>query len=574
MHPVLLIPVFACALAALIAAAILARDPGQRANRLIAMVLLSSAWWSLCEVVWNLQDDPELVLWLIKLSSLGWLWLGAFALHVFTELHGDARSRLRRLVPAAYATAAVAILLYVATPWCLSEAVRTPWGWGYRFGPLFPVTYAATMGFVVLALVNWPRLFSAANRERRQAKWMFVGMALPCGVSSLTDVMLPYLGVQVPRLGSASLLVMGCVVGWSLRRHGHFLLAPDSFAREILETLGDGVVLLHPSGRIRFCNGGLARLAEREREALHDVPLSELLPGLPGAAGELLQDVEIELHTRSGQRVPVSVSSIPLQGDRGETAGHVWVVRDLREVTDLRNRLVTAGRLAAVGELAAGIAHEIANPIAFVRANLGELRSHWTELGTAVEKRGGDEHLVGLSEEGRDLIDECAEGVERVAAIVRDVGAFAHVGRGKSERVNVNQVMDNAVGIAVLSFSVVVERCYADVPDVACDPQQLKQVFLNLLLNALQAVEDYGRIRLVTQGRGEWVTIRVEDDGPGIDAEALERIFDPFFTTRASGQGLGLAHSYQIVRSYGGEIVASSQPGEGARFEVRLPVAA
>jgi signal transduction histidine kinase len=249
-------------------------------------------------------------------------------------------------------------------------------------------------------------------------------------------------------------------------------------------------------------------------------------------------------------------------------------VRDLREVTDLRNRLVTAGRLAAVGELAAGIAHEIANPIAFVRANLGELRSHWTELGTAVEKRGGDEHLVGLSEEGRDLIDECAEGVERVAAIVRDVGAFAHVGRGKSERVNVNQVMDNAVGIAVLSFSVVVERCYADVPDVACDPQQLKQVFLNLLLNALQAVEDYGRIRLVTQGRGEWVTIRVEDDGPGIDAEALERIFDPFFTTRASGQGLGLAHSYQIVRSYGGEIVASSQPGEGARFEVRLPVAA
>jgi signal transduction histidine kinase len=181
---------------------------------------------------------------------------------------------------------------------------------------------------------------------------------------------------------------------------------------------------------------------------------------------------------------------------------------------------------------------------------------------------------LGLSEEGRDLIDECAEGVERVAAIVRDVGAFAHVGRGKSERVNVNQVMDNAVGIAVLSFSVVVERCYADVPDVACDPQQLKQVFLNLLLNALQAVEDYGRIRLVTQGRGEWVTIRVEDDGPGIDAEALERIFDPFFTTRASGQGLGLAHSYQIVRSYGGEIVASSQPGEGARFEVRLPVAA
>ena len=167
------------------------------------------------------------------------------------------------------------------------------------------------------------------------------------------------------------------------------------------------------------------------------------------------------------------------------------------------------------------------------------------------------------------------EGVDRVASIVRDVGAFADAGRGRFQRVDLNEVLDHAVGVAVLSFSVVVERCYAELPPVHCDPHQIKQVFLNLLLNALQAVGDRGNIRLVTQARDGWAEVRVEDNGPGIPEDVIDRVFDPFFTTRPTGEGLGLglAQCYQTLLRHGGEISVSSTPGLGATFEVRLPAA-
>jgi signal transduction histidine kinase len=139
----------------------------------------------------------------------------------------------------------------------------------------------------------------------------------------------------------------------------------------------------------------------------------------------------------------------------------------------------------------------------------------------------------------------------------------------------VNALLDDVLGVASLSFSVQVERCYGALPNILGYEQQLKQACLNLVLNAIQAVGDYGKIRLITQTEGDEVTIRVQDDGPGIPDDAIERIFDPFFTTRpGEALGLGLAQCFQIVRAHGGEISAYSTPGRGAVFEVRLPVPA
>jgi signal transduction histidine kinase len=575
MHPIVLIPLAACVLGTMGAGAILARDPTDRINRLVAATLCCSAWWSLCEVIWNIQQDPEVVLWLIQASAFGWVPLGALALDVFTVIEGDQRSRLRRLVPVAYASAAVGILLYTTTPWCLSEVVRTGWGWGYRIGPLFPFVYVAAMGWVLLVLVNWPRLFTGGLRERRQARWLFVGLAVPGTVASITDVLLPYLDIQVPRLGSTSILALGGVAASTLRRHGYFLLAPSAFAREILETLHDGVALLHPDGRIRTCNGGLARLVGAGADALQGRPIAELLPGLPAGGPSSLRELKLGLQSAVGTTIPVSVSSSLLRQRSGAGVGHVFTIRDLREVTELRNRLMVSGRLAAVGELAAGIAHEIGSPISSVRSKLLDLHRYWQAFTDAAPKHGAGAELATLLAEGEELIEESVEGVARVASIVGNVGAFSRAGRGDSELVDVTALLDNAVGVAVLSHSVVVERCLGELPPVRCNAQQIKQVFLNVLLNALQAVGESGRIRLVTQARGGWVSVRIQDDGAGIPESDLERIFDPFFTTRPTGEGLGLglAHSFQILRHHGGEISATSEPGCGTTVEVRLPAA-
>lgn len=574
MHPFLLVPLLSCVLAATTASAILSNDPGQRANRLVTAILVCSAWWSLCEVVWNVQDDPRIVLWLIKASSLAWLWLGPLCLDLLYELTGDSHSRLRRVLPVAYAGAAVSIVLYVATPWGLSEAVPTSWGWSYRFGPIFPALYGFTLLCVLLALASWPSLLTRSlPREKNQARLLLAAIATSLSVASLTDVVLPMMDVHVPRLGATSLLVMGWLVVWSVRRHGYLMMAPGAFASEILAALRDGVALLHPDGSIRRCNEGLARLTGRGVEELQGRPVEELLPELPRSQIASVEDVETELRPAQGEPVPVSVSSSLLRDADGSPLGAVLAIHELREVTALRSRLVTSGRLAAVGELAAGIAHEIGNPISFVRANLRQLRRHWQTLEEALEKAGVDTALEQVAREGQELLAEAAEGVERMAGIVRDVGSFSHAGGGRPEPADLNQLVDSAVGVAALSFSVVVERCFAALPPVPCDPQKLKQVFLNLLLNALHAVGDYGRIRLVTQDQGDWVSVRVEDDGPGIPEDAIDRVFDPFFTTRpAEGVGLGLAHCYEIVHAHGGNISVSSKSGQGATFEVRLPV--
>jgi signal transduction histidine kinase len=577
MHPFIFMLVLSCMTACVLGGAILALDPGQRTNRLVASVVGCSAYWSLCEILWNLSDDPNTVLWLIRFSSFGWIPLGALALDLFVEVTGRPRSQVGNVVRTAYATAGLAIGLYLFTPWCIQSPIRLSWGWSYSLGRLFPLAFLPTIFYVSSVLVMWPSLVAKeiSPGEKRQVLWMFFGILVPATVASITDVLMPWLGIHFPRLGSTSILVTGGIVAWCVRRYGHFLLAPGAFTQEILDTLRDGVGLLRTDGRIRSCNGALARLIGVPRESLREWPICEFLPVLALDPSEEALDRETTLSSAANGEIPVSVSSSPLRDDKDQVIGCVIAVRDLREVMTLRSRLVTSGRLAAVGELAAGIAHEINNPITFVRANFVALRKDWSKLAVASETLDCQNDLDARMHEAEEILEESLEGVDRIATIVRDVGTISHAGVGNPEMVCINELLENAVNVAALSFSVTMERRYSDLPRVRCAPQQLKQVFLNLLINAFQAIGDFGRIRLVTGIVDGDVEIRIEDDGCGIPEEDIERIFDPFFTTRPVGEGtgLGLALCYQIVRNHGGEINVESEVDVGTSFRVRLPAA-
>ena len=253
----------------------------------------------------------------------------------------------------------------------------------------------------------------------------------------------------------------------------------------------------------------------------------------------------------------------------------IVVVRDLREVEELRKTMVQQARLAAVGELAAGIAHEINNPIAFVRSNLTLLENHWKQLCNDADFGDRSDELELIAQEGKELLTESLDGVQRTADIVRDVRRFTHSGSEVRELANIALLFDGATSMArpQLAPGVTMERDYITVPDVECAPQDLRQVFLNLIVNACQAVGNSGNIRLLTRSNANWVIGTVEDDGPGVPAEIQERIFDPFFTTKTVGEGtgLGLGIALQIVSNHGGDISVESKPGEGSRFQVRLP---
>jgi two-component system NtrC family sensor kinase len=339
--------------------------------------------------------------------------------------------------------------------------------------------------------------------------------------------------------------------------------------------------MLRLDGRVRSGNPAMARLLGCEQRELAGLDIAKMIHGLRAPLTGDLVEVECELHALSGDVISVSLSSTVLRDRQGAPIGYVLVAWDLRELQALRGRLVVSGRLAAVGELAAGIAHEINNPLAYVRANLSLLRQHWETLGSQLEKSGDREQTESsgdLLAEGAEMIDESLEGVDRASAIVRDVKGLAHAGRGQRTMADLNELLDGVLRVAApqLRGTAEVEKQYDSLPLIACAPQELQQVFLNLVLNARQAIDGHGTIIIRTKAQRNAIVVWVEDDGNGISPDLLDRIFDPFFTTKSIGEGtgLGLGIAHEIVRKHGGEISVESTSEQGTSFCVRLPIPA
>jgi two-component system NtrC family sensor kinase len=268
------------------------------------------------------------------------------------------------------------------------------------------------------------------------------------------------------------------------------------------------------------------------------------------------------------------------------------------ELEDAQNQVIQADKLASLGQIAAGVAHEINNPIGFVLSNVGTLDSYLKSLFELLDAcLETDRSLpvpippssvrTRLLCEETDfkflrgdvvaLLGESRDGLLRVKNIVQDLKNFARGGPDETwETVDLNAGLDGTLNIVrtELKYKAAIETHYGNLPPVECLPSRLNQVFLNLLVNAGQSLGVDGTIVISTGSDGDEVWVRVEDNGCGIPAENLKRIFEPFFTTKVVGQGtgLGLSVSYAIVQKHGGTIDVDSQVGRGTRFTVRLPI--
>ncbi len=582
----LLLPLGSCVALSVLGAAILARDSSTPGSRLSGILILGQAFWAACEVVWNTTADPHVALVLVKLSALAWVGIGPIGLHLVLEAIGEPATRLRAKLRYFYAVSAVFLLLDWTTPWIHTGVVPVAWGWGYELGPVYPAYWVLTTAALIGGLIRGARAYRdlPSADERAQVLWIGGGILAPLTIASVTDGVLPFLGIQVVHLGTASFVILGSTVAWSAHRHGFGILAPSVHTAEIVETMRDGLVMLRLDGKIRNANEAMAKLAGRSRRALSGVPIEDLVGCNPvdlhASGSEPGPEIEGELKPMSGKPFPVLLSTSALRSRRGVPAGFAVVIRDQREVVSLRERLLVSGRMAAVGQLAAGVAHEINNPMAYIRANLMMLRENWGTLRAAGTNRDGTgkcpEELETLWGEGEELIDESLEGVERTSAIVRGIREFSYLGSSVRERSDLNLLVEAAQRMAAprLNRTARIEIEYGDVPEIICSPREIQQVILNILINAADAVEGAGEIRLSTRRVGEFVQLSIHDNGVGIDVDAQERIFDPFFTTKAVGEGtgLGLSISYEIVSRHGGSIEVDSAPGRGTTFRILLPI--
>ncbi|WP_457350391.1 ATP-binding protein [Roseateles sp. P5_D6] len=348
--------------------------------------------------------------------------------------------------------------------------------------------------------------------------------------------------------------------------------------------------------------------SDEDFEALSQIAIPVLSRG-----GSLLH--EMEVCTLAGNTLWVQIIAY-VSNPEEPTAGTWWLLQDRTEVRrvqrelelnyerikqtnnrleEAQNQLLQAEKMASIGQLAAGVAHEINNPIGFVSSNLGSLRGYVQPvfaLLALLRKTPADalprdvreeldrvDAAVDLSfvqEDLPQLLDESEEGLSRVKKIVQDLKDFSRVDHADWQDADLNAGLDSTLNVVMneVKYKAEVRKDYAVLPPVHCIAAQLNQVFMNLIVNAAHAIKERGTITLTTRAEDGWVRIEIADTGSGMSEEVKRRIFEPFFTTKPVGQGtgLGLSLSFSIVQKHGGRIEVDSQPGVGTRFTVWIPL--
>ncbi len=362
--------------------------------------------------------------------------------------------------------------------------------------------------------------------------------------------------------------------------------------RSVLESIGDGVGVVDGDGKFILWNSAasdLVKMGSRDRvlrssaggegifgaDSVSPMPFDQL-PLVRAMHGEAIDGVEMFVrHEHAPEGVWLSATGRPWRDERGVARGGVAVFRDVTREKATQTQLLVSDRMASVGMLAAGVAHEINNPLACVLANLELSQREVAERESAGE--------LGDIGELREMLKDARDAAERVRQIVRDLKIFSRHEDAGSEAIDVQKVLESSVRMAwnEIRHRAQLIKNYESVPRVEGSESRLGQVFLNLIVNAAQAIAEGNAegnaLRIFTQvdpATGQ-VVVGISDTGSGIAPQDLKNLFRPFYTTKGPGlgTGLGLAISHRIITGLGGQIQVESQVGKGTTFRVILPPA-
>jgi len=327
-------------------------------------------------------------------------------------------------------------------------------------------------------------------------------------------------------------------------------------------------------------------------------------------ANRISVDETLLNYTKDGRPYWINIKVRPIVDDKGMNTGFVAIEEDVTEKLQIQaelqqaqTQLIQSEKLSSLGQMVAGLAHEINTPLAFVRGNMDLLASKHQSVQKLLSLYFTLRHKItsgntdGLSElissidnateevlagrvfrETESIFANSVEGIDRIQDLILNLKNFSRLDEAISKVSDINDGLDSTLKIAghLLKGGIEVERHYGDLPKVMCSPAQLNQVFLNIITNAVQAMDkNNGKLTIHTKATGDNVVIEIGDNGKGMDEKTLARIFEPFFTTKDVGQGtgLGLSIAYKIIENHKGKISAKSEVGKGTVFTIELPAA-
>lgn len=564
----------------------LLRKDRTRLHYVLAGLLGSVCLWLLSATAGIIASDPRIRSAALDLQFLTIAFMAPYFLVAMGRM---ARlplfERSRAATVGVFSISSVFLLAYLTndlhqlflTDRELAMAAAPPREWA---GPLYwaqqlwcEVFSVLAMSIVVGAVVRGRTL-----DERRRARTILGAVLVPVLAH------FAYLTGWQPvdfSLAPAALGITGVFFVQAIHTYGLFESQPI-LRHDVLEHIQDGLLLADPRGIVLDANAAAEALLGSGRDELRGHTIVEVIERLrfegATALGERIAALALggdglagEVETEDGRVVEIAAGAVEAHGSM--PAGRFVTVRDRSAQRRTERLLRERQRLESVGILAAGVAHEVNNPLAYVRANL----VHLQEL-----VAGMDKPLDSTARDGRDLLEipevvaESLDGLERIRRVVDSMLRFSRIPDEEMRLVDLNEVVGQALRLAELQRNVgvsVEQMLTPELPLVLGSADRLVQVLLNLFLNAKQALaEGGGRVVAETAVAGDRVVVRVRDDGPGVPEADRERIFDPFYTTRAPGDGtgLGLSIAFDILREHRGTIELERTP-EGASFVMSLP---
>ncbi len=346
------------------------------------------------------------------------------------------------------------------------------------------------------------------------------------------------------------------------------LQASEKRFRAILDTATDAILSIDEDNRIILFNNAAERIFGYNRGEILGKSLNMLIPSHYGDHHRFIQrylrdrtseiigkTISLSALRKNGEEFPVELGLSFL--DMGGTVTFTSLIRDVSEQRRLEKKLLQTERLAAVGHSVAYVAHELKNPLMIIGGFSSQIRKSL------------------MDEKDLNKLDMILDEVRRLEHLVAELGDFTRALKLVKRSADINSVMKDVVKIMTAVYSADLfgfnESLSDEIGEIECDPDKLKQVFINIISNGFEAMDDGGFITIITEKAPSGIYIRISDEGPGIPELDLQHIFEPFYTTREKGSGLGLPISYRIIQAHDGDISAISRPGEGTTFIIWLP---
>jgi two-component system sensor histidine kinase HydH len=353
---------------------------------------------------------------------------------------------------------------------------------------------------------------------------------------------------------------------WAQNHARSRLLLQDTraFASELVTSLPMGILAVNATSDIVYINDVAARLLNRDIRDTKDKKTTQLLPSSlldlheTVKKGRPVLEKELIFETETNPAAPVAVTITEIVGEQGNFIGHVFILKDLSDIRALELEIQHKDKLAAVGNLAAGVAHEIRNP-------LSSIRGYATYFGSLFEAGSDNKKAAGIM----------AEEVDRVNRVISELLEFARPMELKLKAVEIYDLVDKALRLikyeAQTANVSLFKSIEADLPKVPMDKDRFTQVLLNIFINGIQAMKDGGKLSVEVFARENKLLFHISDTGEGISADDQINIFNPYYTTKTKGTGLGLAIAFKIIESHGGSITIESAKGKGTLFEISIP---